>query len=114
MNRYLRVACILATVTLLFSSPSWAAFGSVEGTVNRIYTYGSGKILVTGFTFPNATCSHNGAFWIPASHPELETWLSLILTAKATGVTVFVMASIDNCWYPEITTSSSSYMYLKD
>jgi hypothetical protein len=87
--------------------------GTSEGKITNVYTYGDGRVLVTGLTFSGATCDVNGGFWIPGTHPHLQRLLGLILSAQATGATVSVVAKTENCWYPEITADTSSYVILK-
>lgn len=76
--------------------------------------YGTGKVLVMGpnFQFANANCSNNGGFFIPANHPRLKELLALVLSARATGSQLQVYASIDNCWYPQITEDEASHVFV--
>lgn len=83
----------------------------VTGTVQSMRTYGDGRVLVTGFTFSTSTCN-NGSFWIPGDHPKLERLLATILTAKASGASLTVVAKTDNCWLPEITIDSSTFVLI--
>lgn len=80
------------------------------GTVQSIYTYGDGTVLVTGFHFSGASCINNGAFFLAGSHPNLPKVLALLISAKTTGATVTVVAKIDNCWYPQFMTDQTSYL----
>ena len=86
-----------------------AATDTAEGTVSRVYTYGDGRVLVTGFTFTSTSCN-NGGFYIRATHPNIDRLLALVLSAQARGATLLVSAEVDNCWYPEITESSTTYV----
>jgi hypothetical protein len=87
--------------------------GTSEGKITNVYTYGDGRVLVTGLMFSGATCEVNGGFWIPGNHPNLQRLLALILSAQATGATISVVAKTENCWYPEITQDPNSYVILK-
>jgi hypothetical protein len=96
-----------------FSCCSVVNAGTSEGKIANVYTYGDGRVLVTGLSFSGATCEANGGFWIPGTHPHLQRFLGLILAAQASGATISVVAKTDNCWYPEITADPSSYVILK-
>jgi hypothetical protein len=102
---------LLAAAASLFSMSSLAALDSAQGTVQGMHTYGDGRVLVSGFNFSNATCSNNSGFVIYGSHPHFQRLLAIILTAKAMGPTLAVVAKSDNCWYPEITQDSTTYIY---
>jgi hypothetical protein len=102
------LAALVLAMTL--SQTASAVVGSATGVPQYVYTYGDGRVLVTGFTFTNTTCSNNGGFWIDGSHPYLQRIMALVLTAKATGRQLQVTAKTDNCWYPEITTDTYSYV----
>lgn len=102
------LAVLLLAMTL--SQTASAVVGSATGIPQYIYTYGDGRVLVTGFSFTNTTCSNNGGFWIPGNHPHLQRFLALVMTAKATGRQIQISAKTDNCWYPEITTDTNSYV----
>lgn len=102
----------LATVSagLLLVSATASAL-TAQGTVQYIYTYGDGTILVTGFNFSGAPCGNNGGFFIAGSHPNRSQILAQVLAAKAQGTTVEVAAhAATGCWYPQITTDSSTYV----
>lgn len=103
------VVCITA-ILLLLSDHSRAATGSAQGTVQNIYTYGDGMVLVTGFYFSSASCTNNGAFFIAGNHPHHAKLLAQILSAKAMGTTLQVIANIDSCWYPEMGTTAATYI----
>ena len=102
---------IFAFALMTFAQSSFAATAKAEGKVGNVYVYGDGRVLVTGFTFPGASCNNNGGFWMRGNHPHLDRILSNILTAKATGTKVNVIAKINDCWYPELLNSSSTYLY---
>jgi hypothetical protein len=87
-----------------------AATGTAAGTIVHVYTYGDGRVLVTGLSFSNNYCSNNGGFWVDGAHPHLQRILALVLSAQASGATVTVTAKTDNCWYPEITQDPSTYV----
>ena len=112
MNSLVKVFTILL-ILLCFSGNAQAATAGATGTVKDIYTYGDGRILVSGFGYPNSNCNNKYGFWIPGNHPHLQRILSVILSAKATGASLTVVAKIDNCWYPEITADSSTYVIMK-
>lgn len=101
---------VLASALSLVAGTAAAAFGGGSGNVQYIYTYGDGSVLVTGITFTGAGCSNNSGFWIPGTHPHLAKILANVLAAKASGMPLSVSAKIDNCWYPEITNDSASYV----
>lgn len=103
-------ACLLLASTL-FGAQASAVTEGATGTVQSVRTYGDGRVLVTGFSFNTTTCN-NGSFWIPGDHPKLERMLATILTAKATGATITVLAKTDCSWFPEITTDSTTYVLL--
>lgn len=109
-----RLLSILITAGLMaLSGHANAATGSAEGKISYVYTYGDGRVLVTGLSFTNQTCSNNGGFWIPPAHPHLQRLLALVLSAQASGATITVVAKTDNCWYPEITQDTYSYVIVK-
>lgn len=101
----------VVAVILLFtaSHAARAAEGTATGTIQYMYTYGNGMVLVTGFSFSPASCTNNGGFVIYHDHPHFKTILAVLMSAKATGATVSVVAKVDNCWYPEMTSSPSTY-----
>lgn len=109
MKTLLRISILLCSCFI--AAPTMAAIGSSQGTVQQTWTYGNGMMLVGGFNFSGATCSNNGGFVIPATHPQFSRLMAVILAAKASGAVLTVVAKIDNCWYPEITTDSSTYIY---
>ena len=111
MNTRIRIKTLasLLAASLLPLTAS-AVSGSATAVPQYIYTYGDGRVLVTGFSFTNTTCSNNGGFWIPGNHPYLSRYLALVISAKATGKQLQVVAKTDNCWYPEITTDTNSYI----
>lgn len=79
---------LLASIVLcgcFFAAPTMAALGSSQGTVQQTWTYGNAMMLVGGFNF--------------------------VLAAKASGAVLTVVAKTDNCWRPEITADSSTYIY---
>lgn len=94
----------------LASTSAVAEIGSAQGTIQHVYTYGDGRILVSGFNFSGASCTNNGGFVVYGSHPHFARLLSVVLSAKATGTTLAVTAKTDNCWYPEITADSTTYI----
>lgn len=102
----------IVSFLVLGSQAASALTGSASSTVKYVYTYGDGRVLVTGtgFTFAGATCMNSGGFWIDGAHPHLQRILALVLTAKASGLTLTVNAKIDNCWYPEIVNDTSTYV----
>lgn len=102
----------LLVAILILSSTALAATGGGSGTIQYVYTYGDGSVLVTGFPFPGATCSNNNGFYVEASHPNFARLLATILAAKASGQSITVNAKIDNCWYPTITSDASTYIIL--
>jgi hypothetical protein len=87
-----------------------AALGSSQGTVTNFTVYGDGRVLVSGFNFSGASCSGNGALVIYGNHPHLSRLLGVIVAAKASGTPLTVVAKTDNCWYPEITIDSTTYV----
>lgn len=114
-RRYRAAISLVASCLLMaLSTTASAVNGAATGTVGQIYTYGDGRVLVTGFAFPDATCSNNGAFYIPGDHPHLERILAVVLTARATGARLSVTATIDNCWYPEIAQTFGNFVRLRD
>jgi hypothetical protein len=58
-----RVGALSGLLALPASQLSIAAVGSAAGTANHVYTYGDGRVLVTGLTFAGATCSNIAGFW---------------------------------------------------
>jgi hypothetical protein len=104
----------IALILLLGSQAASALTGSASGTIQYVYTYGDGRVLITGpgLTFAGSTCSHISGFWIDGAHPHLQRILALVLTAKTSGLTLIVNAKIDNCWYPEIVNDTSTYVIL--
>lgn len=36
-----------------------------------------------------------------------------MLAAQASGATIAVVAKIDNCWYPEITEDTTTYVIVR-
>lgn len=102
---------ILTAIFVLGASFSAAAkTGVATGAVDTVVIYNSGMILVTGLTFENAECTNNGGFVIPQDHPQADTLLGVIHTAKATGRAITVQAKIDGCWYPEVTNGGEMTM----
>ncbi len=89
-----------------------------SGNVTGVYHYGSGRILVTGFTFSICNtannCSNNGGFFISESHPKSKELLATILTAKTTGQALTVKAVVENVWYPMIDESNNTRIVFKD
>jgi hypothetical protein len=84
---------------------------TAQGTVQYVYTYGDGSILVTGFTFSGAPCGNNGGFFIAGTHPNRSQILAQVLAAKAQGTTLEISAFVAaGCWYPQITLESSTYV----
>ena len=106
--KFLTASLIL--LVLCSSAPALAATGSATGTIQHVFTYGDGSMLFTGFDFPGASCGNNGGFYIPGDHPQMSRLLSVLLTARATGATVHVVATIDNCWYPYLTSGPDTYV----
>jgi hypothetical protein len=103
---------LLAAVStgLLLVSATASAL-TAQGTVQYVYTYGDGTILVTGFNFSGAPCGNNGGFFIAGSHPNRSQILAQVLAAKAQGTTLEVAAHVaTGCWYPQITTDASTYV----
>lgn len=98
---------------LCLSSLANATTGTAEGKITNVYTYGDGRVLVLGLTFGGTSCTTDGGFWIPWDHPALPRMLALILSAQASGATISVVAKTDNCWYPEITRDTNSYVIVK-
>lgn len=90
---------------------SFAQTEGATGIVQSVRTYGDGKVLVTGFSFSTATCN-NGSFTIPGDHPHLSKLLSMVLTAKTTGVPITVVAKTDCSWFPEITPDGTTYVFI--
>jgi hypothetical protein len=109
--KYLKCLCVVALG--LSGGYANAQTASATGTVQSIRTYGDGRVLVTGFSFPGATCN-NGSFWIPGDHPKLSAFLASLLSAKAMGLTITVVAKIDNCWFPEITNDSTTLIIVNE
>lgn len=90
-----------------------ATTGTATGTIQRIYTYGDGSVLVTGFYFAGATCTNNSAFYIQGTHPHLARLMAVILAAKTSGATLAVTAQTNSCWYPQIGTDGSTYISIE-
>lgn len=109
------IRLIVIALLILTNHSLYAATGSVTGVINKVVVYGDGKVLVTGtgLVFSGASCSNIGGFYIPGDHPNMQRLLSQILTAKAMGSELDVVAKTDNCWYPEITQNNSTYIVLK-
>ena len=111
MNRRIKSA-LLGVIALCASQASFAVLGTAVGNVNYVYVYGDGRVLVNGFTFSGATCTQNGSFWIDGDHPHIARILALVLSAKASGTQLTVSAKIDNCWYPQITADSTTFVVM--
>lgn len=94
----------------LGSATAFGATGSATGTIQYIYTYGDGTVLVTGLNFSGASCTNNGGFVNPGAHPSFARLLRVVLSATAAGTTLTVIAKTDNCWYPEITADPTTYI----
>ena len=47
------VLCVLLSLT---SAHALSATAISDGSIDRIYTYGDGRVLVTGIVFPTGTC----------------------------------------------------------
>ncbi|PAJ71672.1 hypothetical protein CJF42_25460 [Pseudoalteromonas sp. NBT06-2] len=100
-------------LTLTFGISAQAATITATGKVSMMRHYGSGMMLVYGLTFDGQTSlAHcNGTktgFLIPNEYEKIDRLLSLLLTAKATGVTVTVRG-LDvgsSCWAPTFVGSS--------
>ena len=107
------MALAFSICAAVFSQSASAAVGSASGTIQSLYTYGDGRILVRGLTFSTGTCSSNTGFTVAADHPNFARILATLLTARAMGLTITVVAKVDNCWYPEITTDSTTYVILE-
>jgi hypothetical protein len=100
---------IVSTGLLLVSATASAL--TAQGTVQYVYTYGDGTILVTGFNFSGAPCTNNGGFFIAGTHPNRSQILAQVLAAKAQGITLEVAAQAPTgCWYPQLTTDQSTYV----
>ena len=110
--KIINTAILLLIIFITITGQALAQTEAATGTVQSVQTYGDGRVLVPGFQFTAALCNNNGSFWIPGDHPHLEKLLSTILTAKATGQQLTVVAKTDNCWYPEITQESTTYIVL--
>ena len=108
----MRLKTSLAFVALMLSPCAFSTVGTATGTIQNIYTYGDGRILVigTGFNYSTTGCSNSSGFYIPGSHPQAQRLLASLLAAKATGTSLTVTAKTDGCWYPEITTDPSTYI----
>jgi hypothetical protein len=111
LARIARASCLSIAVCLAISASSdaRAQTGSAQGTIQYVYTYGNGMVLFVGPYFAQATCSNKSGFFIAPDHPHFSRLLAVLLAAKASGATVEVVAKIDNCWYPEITSDASTY-----
>jgi hypothetical protein len=108
----LRTIACSALLSFAMSVPAFATNGTATGTIQHIFTYGDGMVLMTGFNFPGATCSNNGGFVIPATHPQFSRLLAVLLSAKAAGSTIEVVAKIDTCWYPTLTETADTYLHV--
>lgn len=110
-SRFLTI--LLSAGLMALSGLASATTGAAEGKILYVYTYGDGRVLATGLSFASHSCSNNGGFWIPPDHPQIQKLLALILAAQASGATVIVNAKTDNCWYPEITQDTLTYVIVK-
>lgn len=106
---------LAAIVLAACASMAYAEKEKASGTPVQILIYGNGQILVTGFTFPNASvCSNNGGVFIETNHPSKDMILSAFLAAKAAQMPMEVTAETGSpCWYPKITSDASSYFRIK-
>ena len=109
------ISVIIIFSTLTFGLPAQAATTTATGKVSTMRLYGSGMMLIYGLNFDGKTSlSHctgtQSGFLIPHDYEKMDKLLSLLLTAKATSVTVTV-GGLDvgsSCWAP--TFNSSSYI----
>lgn len=77
MNLNRRIGSLAALVlAMTLSQTASAVVGSATGIPQYIYTYGDGRVLVTGFSFAGSTCANNGAFRIEGNHPYLQRILA--------------------------------------
>lgn len=111
MFKYKKIATLFLIV--FFSQLTTAETASVTGKITNIYTYNTGTVLIQGFRFEGAGCRNNSGFIIPASHPRIDQYLSILLTAKAMQLDVTVKAKVDDCWYPEITESDEETTHFR-
>ena len=111
MKNLINLAIIVLTLTASISAQ--AATTTATGKVSLIRHYGSGMMLVYGLTFDGQTdithCTGTqSGLLIPNEYSKIDRLLSLILTAKATGVSVTVRG-VDvgsSCWAPTFVDSS--------
>ena len=103
--------CLVATFPLLVNA---STYSQATGKIKSIYHYGNGRVLVTGFSFPNTTCNNNGGFWISQNHPKLSDLLGTLIYAHARDAELTVKAKVTDCWYPEIDTTYESRIILSD
>jgi hypothetical protein len=108
--KFSRVAVLFLSLCFFLGGRTFAQTGGATGQVQYILTYGNGMVLVTGLYFSGATCSNSSGFVIYADNPNFKQLLSTVLMAKAMGATLSVAAKTDNCWYPEITQDSTTFI----
>jgi hypothetical protein len=106
----MRTTMIALAGAFFASATAYAATG--EGTVQDVYQYGGGSVVVTGLYFTNSSCTNNHGFLIEGNHPNFSRLLAVVLTARALGARVRVEASGANCWYPTISFDNNHYVLM--
>lgn len=104
---------VLCFSMFAFAVSVFAQTGVGQGTIQQIYMYGNGSIVVSGIQFSGIGCSNSHGFLIGSDNPNFARLLAVILSARSMGATLIVSAKTDNCWYPEVTQDSMHYVLLQ-
>jgi len=92
---------------------SHAADSNTVAKVIYTGTYGDGRLFVALDAQINEPGCIYSRFDVPASHPQIKSWLAIALTAAASGKSVVVRTS--GCFgvLPTMTQTTDSWFYLQ-
>lgn len=114
----MKLTSILITAALVmsfFSSGLHSAPVETSGKITNIMVYGSGMVVVDGLDFPPNNCAgYQDSFRIDENHPNLDRFLSLLLSAQAANRTIAVKADVaTSCYAPTILPDNGSFIIVQ-
>lgn len=100
----IRVSLVL--LASLLGTSAMATDVTATGLIDKIYQYANGTVVVTGLSWQGgANCP---GFYIDGTNPNAGKLLAMLLAAKASSMSITVVATQCNGWHALVDHASPS------
>ncbi|MDP2572701.1 hypothetical protein Q8W40_10950 [Vibrio penaeicida] len=103
----------LFVLLAVMSSFSASASDNLVGNVLYAGTYGNGRLFVALDVTINEPGCHKSRFDVAPDHPQIDRWLSIALSANASGKSVQVKTNGCYKGFPTLDRTEASWFHSK-